>query len=135
MTTEPTTLLRLIPLLPLLGAAICIFAAAKDLRSVPKIVGPGSVLAAFLVAANAVARLWGMAPGSSLFDRVWTWIDVSALHVDLAFRLDALTAIMVLVVTGVGFLIHVYSLGYMHEDPDQPRFFAYLNLFTGAMLI
>jgi len=132
---EPTTLLRLIPLLPLLGAAICIYAAAKDLRSVPKIVGPGSVLAAFLVALAAVARFWQLPPGSALLDRLWTWIDVSSLQVDLAFRLDALTSVMVLIVTGVGFLIHLYSLGYMHDDPDQPRFFAYLNLFTGSMLI
>ena len=135
MTDEPTTLLRLIPLLPLAGAAICTFAATKNLRPVAKIVGPGSVLAAFLVVLAAVARFWKLPPGSALFDRVWNWIDVSALQVDLAFRLDALTSVMLLVITGVGFLIHLYSLGYMHEDPDLPRFFAYLNLFTASMLV
>ena len=49
--------------------------------------------------------------------------------------LDHLSGLMILIVTGVGFLIHVYSLGYMHEDPDVARYFAYLNLFTGSMLI
>ena len=53
----------------------------------------------------------------------------------MAFRVDALTSVMILIITGVGFLIHVYSLGYMHDDPDVARFFAYLNLFTASMLI
>ena len=53
----------------------------------------------------------------------------------LAFRVDALSAVMILIVTGVGFLLHLYSIGYMEDDPDLARYFAYLNLFTGSMLI
>ena len=135
MTEFETPLLRLIPLLPLLGAAICMFAASTDRRPLAKIVGPGSVLVAFLLVLFAIARFWQLEEGHSLVDLVSTWIDVSPLRVDLAFRLDALTSVMLLVVAGVGFLIHLYSLGYMHDDPDLPRFFAYLNLFTAAMLV
>ena len=57
------------------------------------------------------------------------------LHIDLAFRLDALSGVMCLVITFIGFLIHVFAAGYMADDPDYARFFAYLNLFCGAMLV
>src|SRR5438045_4255988 len=69
-----------------------------------------------------------------LHDRVYEWIVAGPFHADVAFRLDALSAVMTLVVTGVGFLIHVYSIGYMHGDRGYARFFAFLNLFIFAML-
>jgi NADH-quinone oxidoreductase subunit L len=64
-----------------------------------------------------------------------TWITSGALQVDWAFRIDTLTAVMLVVVTTVSALVHVYSIGYMHADPGRPRFFAYLSLFTFAMLM
>ena len=64
-----------------------------------------------------------------------TWIATGDLHIDLAFRMDALSGVMCLVITFVGFLIHVFSAGYMADEPDYARFFAYLNLFCGAMLV
>ena len=63
------------------------------------------------------------------------WINVGSFAVDWALRIDALTAVMLVVVTSVSALVHLYSIGYMHEDPARPRFFAYLSLFTFAMLM
>src|SRR5206468_8412451 len=66
---------------------------------------------------------------------VFSWINVSALHADWALRVDTLTAVMLVVVNTVSSLVHLYSIGYMDEDPHRPRFFAYLSLFTFAMLM
>ena len=63
------------------------------------------------------------------------WITSGALKVDWALRVDTLTAVMLVVVNTVSSLVHLYSIGYMHEDPHRPRFFAYLSLFTFAMLM
>ena len=70
-----------------------------------------------------------------LHQHLWTWIEVGSLKINLAFRLDTLTAVMLLVITGIGSLIHMYSIGYMHGEQRYPAFFGYLNLFTGMMLI
>src|SRR5690606_41840480 len=66
---------------------------------------------------------------------VLKWVESGALTFDWALRVDALTAVMLVVITTVSALVHLYSWGYMEEDPDQPRFFAYLSLFTFAMLM
>ncbi len=66
---------------------------------------------------------------------VLRWIQVGGLDLDWAFRVDTLTAIMFVVVNTVSTLVHIYSIGYMHHDPHRPRFFAYLSLFTFAMLM
>jgi NADH-quinone oxidoreductase subunit L len=65
---------------------------------------------------------------------LFTWIDVGTLSVDIAYRIDQLSLVMALVVTGVGAFIHLYSMGYMANDPGYWKFFAYLNLFIFAML-
>ncbi len=67
--------------------------------------------------------------------RYFSWMPVGDLQIDAAFQLDQLSMLMVLVVTGVGALIHVFSVGYMREDPGYPRYFAYLNLFVFFMLV
>jgi hypothetical protein len=67
--------------------------------------------------------------------KVASWIVSGSFSVDWAFRIDTLTAVMLIVVTTVSMLVHLYSIGYMHEDPARPRFFAYLSLFTFAMLM
>src|SRR5881398_2851007 len=66
--------------------------------------------------------------------QIWQWMASGDLVVDWALRIDTLTAVMLIVVTTVSALVHLYSIGYMHEDPHRPRFFAYLSLFTFAML-
>src|SRR5207253_1876691 len=100
-----------------------------------KVVGPGLVGAAFAVAVAAGLRLRALPEGGLLRDHLYTWIVAGPFRAEAALRLDALSAVMALVVTGVGFLIHVYSVGYMHGDRGFARYFAYLNLFTTAMLI
>src|SRR5215470_5657847 len=135
MPVVDTVLLRWIVFFPLIGFVLCIIAAWTGRQRIARAVGPLSVLAAFGVAITSVARLWELPAGGALHDHLYTWIKASPLTLEMALRVDALTSVMILVVTGVGFVIHVYSLGYMHEDPDVARFFAYLNLFTASMLI
>ena len=67
--------------------------------------------------------------------QLFTWIESGNLKAEWALKIDTLTAIMILVVTSVSTMVHVYSIGYMHHDPHNPRFFAYLSLFTFAMLM
>src|SRR5437868_5749812 len=73
--------------------------------------------------------------GRSLDNHLFTWIPVNGFHVDASLLLDPLSITFVLLITGVGSLIHVYSVGYMDHDPGRRRFFGYLNLFVAAMLI
>ena len=75
-------------------------------------------------------------PATGIFrDLVYTWIQSGSFQANLSFQVDALSAVMLLVVTGIGFLIHLYSLGYMGHDDDMVRFFIYLNLFIFFMLL
>ena len=85
------------------------------------------ILGALAVAWMAFEELGSLPPGSALVDTVYPWITAGQLHVDFSLRVDALTAVMILIVTGVGLLIHVYSIGYMAHDEDVARFFTYLN--------
>ena len=131
-------MLSLIPLFPLLGFVVNSMLG----RRLPKAVSGGlaslAMLASFLVSAVVVWQLAGMAPEERVLDgRLYTWIASGDFTVDLAFRLDALSAVMILVVTGIGFLIHVYSTAYMHEETDgeYARYFSYLNLFAFFMLV
>ena len=70
-----------------------------------------------------------------MLDDLWRWFDVGGLKLDIAFWLDPLSMVMVLIITGVGGLIHIYSTGYMHDERSYWRFFGWLNLFTFAMLV
>ena len=101
-------------------------------RRVVNWVSPGMVFLAFCFAFAAFVQL---PDGGALVDNVYPWIYSGALHVDIALRVDPLSGAMIMVITGVGFLIHVYSVGYMAHDDDVVRYFAYLNLFTTAMLL
>ena len=80
------------------------------------------------------ASCWRCRRRSALATTLWTWIEAGSFRVDIALHFDALTAVMVLVVSGVGTLIHIYSGGYMAEDEDYARFFTYMNLFVLSML-
>jgi NADH-quinone oxidoreductase subunit L len=98
-------------------------------------VGSGTVGAGFVVACLAFIRMLGLPPESrTLTLEVFPWIAAGGFRADVAFQVDQLSVVMMLIVTGVGFLIHVYSAGYMRGDPGFWRFFAYLNLFIFAML-
>src|SRR5882724_11431532 len=132
--------LRLIPLMPFIGATLLILFGRRWKRETVVLVAAGSVLASCLVAFDAFfTRLPEAAELGGLTDVVWTWFNVgsgeTALKVDLAFRMDALSGLLCLIITFIGFLIHVYASGYMAHEDDYARFFAYLNLFCGAMLV
>jgi NADH-quinone oxidoreductase subunit L len=127
--------LRLIPLLPFIGAAFLMLFGRKLTRDWVLVVAAGVIGGAALVAFDAFFRALPQAGEAGLKDVLWTWMQTGDLKVDLAFRLDALSGLLCLVVTFIGFLIHVYAAGYMEHDPDYARFFAYLNLFCGAMLV
>ncbi len=133
------TYLRWIPLLPLVTAAVTGIAGAGLQRRLGErglaAIACASVAVSFLLSCVALVQLLGMSPHDRfLLDRVAPWIAVGSLRVDIAFAVDPLTAVMILVVTGIGGLIHLYSVGYMHGDKGFWRYFAYLNLFTFAML-
>jgi NADH-quinone oxidoreductase subunit L len=132
--------LWLIPLFPLIGAFINATIGWK-LQKVfgKKIVhriAVTAMLAAFSVAVYAFAQLLRM-PGEERFlqQTLWNMLTAGRLTVDLAFALDPLSIMMVLVITGIGSLIHVFSIGYMADEPAYWRFFCYLNLFVFAMLL
>jgi len=126
--------LWLIPALPALGVVFNLFLGKRAGKGAVSVVAPGVVGLAFAVAVFAFWQLLSLPAGSALVQTLYPWIHVGNLQVDVTFRIDALSGLMVLIVTGVGFLIHVYSVGYMHEDERYSRYFTYLNLFTLAML-
>jgi NADH-quinone oxidoreductase subunit L len=131
--------IRWIVFLPLLGAIVNGLLGAKIQKSMGKgaigLIACTPVVIAFGLSAWAFFILTGLEPEKRfLIDNLYRWIDLGSLKVDMAFMIDPLSAIMILVVTGVGGLIHIYATGYMHDDNAFWRFFAYLNLFTAAML-
>jgi NADH-quinone oxidoreductase subunit L len=99
------------------------------------VIGVGTVVAAFAVAVGVVVGLAGAGDEAPFLLPLWSWMPAGNLQIDLAFQVDALSAVMLMVVTGVGALIHVFSVGYMREDPSYPRYFAFLNLFVFFMLV
>ncbi len=105
---------------------------AKGLVSV---LGPGTLLGAFAVAVGVFLELWREPPHAPIIVTLWPWLPVDRLQVDLAFQVDQLSVVMLLIVTGVGSLIHLFSVGYMREDPGYARYFSYLNLFIVFMLV
>ncbi len=132
---EPT-LLGWIILLPLIGFLVNAAAAfrAPAAKTIPTLVGPGVVGLAFVIVAINFVRMLGVELHEPVVQTYWSWMPVGDLRIDAALQLDQLSMIMALVVTGVGFLIHVFSIGYMREDPGYARYFAFLNLFVFFML-
>jgi NADH-quinone oxidoreductase subunit L len=132
--TQPITseLLRWIPLIPLLA---CLFNTFFGMRLGKK--GAGMLASFAVVASFAIALyvFWLLPASGVIRDTVYTWIESGPFQVRLSFQADALTAVMLLVVTGIGFLIHVYSLGYMGHDDGMVRFFVYLNIFIFFMVL
>jgi len=123
--------LALIPLLPLIGAVLS-YVVGKQSKHLAGWVATLASFGAFLV---VVKLFLGLPEGAQYEQTVFTWFAVEYLRVDFTFRFDHLSAVMGLVVTGIGTLIHLYSVGYMHEDQSEPRFFSYLNLFMFSMLL
>jgi NADH-quinone oxidoreductase subunit L len=132
--------LWLIPFLPLLGAAVNGLVGWKLQRVLGKRavhwIAVAAVAASFAVSVCAFVQLLGLPPEARhLQDTLWNLFTAGRLSVDFAFALDPLSMTMVLVITGIGALIHVFSIGYMADEPAYWRFFCYLNLFVFAMLL
>ncbi len=133
-----TPVLALIPLFPFLGFLVNHLLGRRLSKPVVGAVACVSVLAAFVTAVYAWWQLLALPAGERVVEQtVFAWITSGDLAVPLMFRLDPLGAVMALVVTGISFLIHVYSTAYMHEETDgeYARYFAYLNLFAAFMLV
>ena len=125
------SLLFLIPLLPLLGFAINGLAYPKLPKQIAGIIGTIPPLVAFALSLQLFLNFDGQAQILPIAD----WIKVGSLDIPFAFQIDQLSILMLLVITGVGTLIHVYSIGYMSHDAGFGKFFAFLNLFVFFMLI
>ncbi len=124
--------------LPLAGFVINGAAGRRFTKVGVAWVGCGSVGAALLVSLYAYLQLLTYTPQEMLIKgnvSYYTWMTSGGLSIDFGMLIDPLTIVMLLIVTGVGFLIHVYSVGYMRDDPDFSRFFAYMNLFIFSMVL
>ena len=127
----------LIPLFPLIGFLINGL-LGKKIKNEAVIGGIGTlaIFSSFLVSCGILMEMISRVPEERVFEKVvFTWIHSGNFKADMAFLLDPLSCIMIMVVTGVGTLIHLYSIGYMHGEEGFYRFFAYLNLFCMSMLL
>ncbi|MFW5933820.1 MAG: hypothetical protein ACOCT8_03725, partial [Actinomycetota bacterium] len=128
-TTGVIGLAWLIPVIPLLGFVV-ILAAARWLGERAALVSIGAAMISLVLSIAVAVPV--LAEPTTHLRPLWTWIDVGGFTVAFDLLIDQLTVVMLLVVTGVGSLVHVYSVGYMHGDERYPRFFAYLNLFLAS---
>ena len=128
------SLLWLVPVIPGVGAAINGLFGKRLGKRLSGLLACGAVAASFLIALGYFLTVFLAEGGASarVEQSLFSWIP--SMGVDWAYRLDSLSMLMTLVVTGIGLLIHIYSLGYMSRDAGFSRFFAYLNLFTFFML-
>ena len=133
-------MLFLIPLLPFLGFLFNMTIGRRASKSVSGLAATGAMALAFGWSVQAAWRMLALEPVGgvrSIDETLYTWMASGSLNVEFAFRLDPLSALMILVVTGIGTLIHLYSTSYMHEESDveYARYFSYLNLFAAFMLV
>ncbi|WP_419860016.1 NADH-quinone oxidoreductase subunit L [Candidatus Palauibacter sp.] len=127
----------LILALPLLGAAVNGLGAFlwRDDKRIPSIVGPAALLGSFAVVLVNFIGMSGAELHGAEVVRLWSWIVSGDLSIGVDLQFDQLSMLMCMIVTGVGSLIHIYSVGYMRDDPGYSRYFSYLNLFVFFMLV
>jgi NADH-quinone oxidoreductase subunit L len=131
-------MLLLIPLLPLAGFLVNASAGRRLTKGVSGAVACAVMIASFAISAAMVLRLAGFPPEErAIAQRAFDWIASGDFNVGFTLRLDPLASVMILVITGIGSLIHIYSTSYMHEETDAEfaRYFSYLNLFAAFMLV
>ena len=129
------SLLWLIPALPFASALVLMLFGARFSRRAVAAVGVGSIGLSALITILVAASFFTAPPSGNSYTQVlWTWINVAGFEPEIGFYFDALSLVMVLVVTFVGFLIHIYSAEFMIDDPGYSRFFAYMNLFVASMI-
>jgi NADH-quinone oxidoreductase subunit L len=131
-----TTILALIPALPFLSFLILALFEHILSRKAAGIIGAGSIgIIALLTIVISISFFHSLPEVKTYTVRVWEWINTGNLKVDISFSLDALSMVFCFVITFVGFLIHVYSIEFMSKDEGFTRFFGYMNLFIGSMLV
>lgn len=127
-------LIALVPLFPLLGFIINGFFGKKISKGLSGSIASVAILASFIVSVLAFIELQGSTQKENVIN-VFSWINSGNLQIPFEFLYDPLSSLFLLIITGIGFLIHVYSVGYMHDDEGFSRFFTYLNLFVFFMLL
>ena len=136
MTIELIVVLLVAPLVGFLINGLLGLSKNKGLKGNEQLIGWIGSLAVLVSLVCSIIAFASLHGGAAPFDEtLYEWITGESFAFNIGFRVDALTSVMLLVITGVGFLIHVYSIGYMHGDEGYARYFAYLNLFIFAMLI
>ncbi len=136
MTIELIVVLLVAPLVGFLINGLLGLSKNKGLKGNEQLIGWIGSLAVLVSLVCSIIAFASLHGGAAPFDEtLYEWITGESFAFNIGFRVDALTSVMLLVITGVGFLIHVYSIGYMHGDEGYTRYFAYLNLFIFAMLI
>jgi len=129
-------LTSLVPFFPLLGFLIVAFGSKQLSHGATSVIACGAVLVSFIISIILFTHLLGISTGEqAIHVTLFDWISVGNFSASLSFLVDPLSSLMLLIITGVGFLIHVYSIGYMHDDAGFNRFFSYLNLFVFFMLL
>ena len=124
----------LLPAFPLAGFLLLVLSRGRMPRNIASLIGAGSVGLSFLLAA-AICIEFLSGDGESFQKTLWVWMQVGSLEPGFSFYLDGLSVVMILIISGVGFLIHLYSTGFMADDPGFARFFSYMNLFVASMLV
>lgn len=126
----------LIPLFPALGFAINLFLGRRISKAAVGFIACAAIFLSFLVSVLVFLELLKMPPAARSVEKIiYTWIWSGEFQAPVGFLIDPLSIVMMMVVSGVSFIIHVYSHGYMHDDPGFPRYFSYLNLFVFFMLL
>jgi NADH-quinone oxidoreductase subunit L len=126
----------LIPLFPAVGFVLNLFFGRRLAKGTVGLIACGAIGLSFLVSLLVFIDLLNLPPaGRSVEKILYTWILSGEFQAKVGFLIDPLSMVMMMVVSGVSFVIHIYSHGYMHDDPDYPRYFTYLNLFVFFMLI
>jgi len=127
-------LIWLVPLLPLVGFLLISLGKSYFSKSLAGILASAMVFGSFVISLGVFFDVLN-GDGKQTTVTLFEWIATADFHVNIAFLVDSLTSIMLLIITGVGFLIHLYSMGYMHDDEGYAKFFSYLNLFVFFMLL
>lgn len=131
-----TTLAWFVLVLPLLGGITLVAWPGEPPRAATRLIGIGSILIAFALAVTIFVSLLMNAPDDRTFTSgLYEWISIGGISLDLSILVDPLSVMMLLIITGVGFLIHLFSAEYMQNDRDYRRFFAEMNLFVFSMLL
>ena len=135
MVNSTINLVWLIPLFPLVGFLLNGLYGKRIGNRIVGLVSCTAIFLSFVVSLFLLLKYIGLnQPGAEFHSTLFTWIPVADLQVNISYQIDSLSLMMALMVTGVAFLIHVYSVGYMKGDAGFARFFSYMNLFTFMML-